>query len=209
LCANEPTLNKTSDPSKLQEATQWQYLPKGLLMTVPPSILGIWTAQFLLTDYTLQMQNELHLGFGIFSIFLAIAIYASIPLLKRQKSTIKLQIIDFPLLIIIAFLGGIITAWLSVGVGELVAVYLILRGFNITSAIALAVILSACTVWSAIFQHLLVSQAIYWHVLLFAGAGAIIGGIIAKRSVLYFSVIKLKIFFASWVLILGIASLII
>lgn len=208
LYGEEPALNKATNPSKLNETTQWQYLPKGLLVTVPPSILGIWTAQFLLTDYTVQMQNELHLGFGIFSIFLAIAIFASIPLLKRQKSTIKLQIIDLVLLTIIAFLGGIITAWLSVGVGELVAVYLILRGFNITSAIALAVILSACTVWSAIFQHLLISQAIYWQILLFAGAGAVIGGILAKRIVLYFSIIKLKVFFASWVLIMGIASLI-
>jgi uncharacterized membrane protein YfcA len=95
-----------------------------------------------------------------------------------------------------------------VGVGELVAVYLILRGFNVTSAIALAVILSAFTVWSAIFHHLFVTQAIYWYVLLFAGAGAIVGGIIAKRVVLYFSVVKLKLFFATWVLIMGITSLI-
>lgn len=109
---------------------------------------------------------------------------------------------------IIAFLVGIITAWLSVGVGELVAVYLILRGFNVTSAIASAVILSAFTVWSAVIYHLMVSQAIYWNVLLFAGAGAIVGGIVAKRVVLYFSVVKLKIFFATWILIMGIAGLI-
>ncbi len=109
---------------------------------------------------------------------------------------------------VVAFIGGIITAWLSVGVGELVAVYLILRGFNVTSAIALAVILSAFTVWSAIFNHLFITQAIYWNILLFAGAGAIIGGIIAKRVVLYFSVVKLKLFFATWVFIMGTASLI-
>lgn len=92
--------------------------------------------------------------------------------------------------------------------GELVAVYLILRGFNITSAIALAVILSAITVWSAIGYHLFVSQAIYWEVLLFAGAGAVVGGIVAKHVVLYFSVVKLKVFFATWVLIMGVAGLI-
>ncbi|MFT5277116.1 MAG: putative membrane protein YfcA [Glaciecola sp.] len=195
-------------PSKLKEAAQWDYLPKGLAITVPFSILGIWFAQFLLTAYTEQMQSELHIGFGIFSILLAIAIYASIPLLYRQKSTTKLQAFDYVVLAIIAFLGGIITAWLSVGVGELVAVYLILRGFNITSAIALAVILSAFTVWSAIFQHVVVTQAIYWQVLLYAGAGAIIGGIVAKRIVLYFSIVKLKIFFATWVLIMGTVGLI-
>ena len=117
-------------PSKLEEAAQWDYLPKGLAITVPFSILGIWFAQFLLTAYTEQMQSELHIGFGIFSILLAIAIYAYIPLLYRQKSTTKLQAFDYAVLTIIAFVGGIITAWLSVGVGELVAVYLILRGFK-------------------------------------------------------------------------------
>jgi uncharacterized membrane protein YfcA len=72
----------------------------------------------------------------------------------------------------------------------------------------LAVILSAFTVWSAIFNHLFITQAIYWNILLFAGAGAIIGGVIAKRIVLYFSVVKLKLFFATWVFIMGTAGLI-
>ncbi|MFT5996168.1 MAG: putative membrane protein YfcA, partial [Glaciecola sp.] len=101
----------------------------------------------------------------------------------------------------------VITAWLSVGVGELVAVYLILRRFNISFAIALAVILSAFTVQGAIIYHLLISKAVYWQIVIFAGAGAIIGGIIAKHVVLYFSPVKLKIFFATWVLVMGLAGL--
>jgi uncharacterized membrane protein YfcA len=189
-------------------ASEWHYLPKALLATVLASIAGILTAQFLLSEYTSVAQNGLHLGFGIFSILLALCIYGSIPLLNKQAQTKHLLKIDLILLNVIAFAGGIITAWLSVGVGELVAVYLILRGFNITSAIAVAVILSAFTVWSAIGYHLFVSDAIYWHLLLFAGAGAIVGGIVAKKVVLYFSVIKLKIFFATWVLIMGAAGLI-
>ena len=190
-----------------KEHSQWQFLNRGLAITVPFSIFGILVAQFLLGSYTVQAQTSLHLGFGIFSILLAIAIYASIPLLSRTKVTLSFVKTDFVILSALAFFGGIITAWLSVGVGELVAVYLILRGFNIACSIALAVILSAFSVWSAIYYHLTVSHAIYWEVLLFAGAGAIVGGIIAKRVVLYFPVIKLKVFFATWVLIMGIAGL--
>lgn len=200
--------NNVNTNKALDDGAQWLYVNKGLLITIPFSILGILIAQFGLSEYTQQMQTSLHMAFGVFSILLAISIYGSIPLLKRRKLTKHLLPIDVLLLGVIAFFGGIITAWLSVGVGELVAVYLILRGFNVTSAIALAVILSAFTVWSAIFHHLFVTQAIYWHVLLFAGAGAIVGGIIAKRVVLYFSVVKLKLFFATWVLIMGITSLI-
>ena len=104
-------------------------------------------------------------------------------------------------------MGGVITAWLSIGVGELVAVYLILRGFNTSFAIALAVILTAFTVQAAIIYHLVISNAIYWQIVLYAGAGAIIGGVIAKHLVLYFSPAKLKIFFATWVLVMGLAGL--
>ena len=200
--------NDANTGENVGDRAQWLYVNKGLLITIPFSILGILTAQFALNEYTQQMETSLHVVFGVFSILLAVAIYGSIPLLYRQKSATTLLPIDMLVLGVIAFFGGIITAWLSVGVGELVAVYLILRGFNVTSAIALAVILSAFTVWSAIFNHLFITQAIYWNILLFAGAGAIIGGVIAKRVVLYFSVVKLKLFFATWVFIMGTAGLI-
>lgn len=190
-----------------EEYKQWHFLNQGLALTVPFSVCGILVAQFLLDNYTTQAQSSLHLGFGIFSILLAFAIYASIPLLSRTSVVISLVKIDFIVLAVLSFLGGIVTACLSVGVGELVAVYLILRGFNIACSIALAVILSAFSVWSAIYYHLAISHAIYWEVLLFAGAGAIVGGIIAKRVVLYFPVVKLKVFFATWVLIMGVAGL--
>jgi len=96
---------------------------------------------------------------------------------------------------------------LSVGVGELVAVYLIMRGFSVKAAIAVAVIISAFSVWSGVVYHAVVSQAIYAQVVTFAGLGAILGGLIAKYVVLAFSPIRLKVFFASWVMILGISGL--
>jgi uncharacterized membrane protein YfcA len=107
----------------------------------------------------------------------------------------------------IGIIGGGITAWLSIGVGELVAVYLIIRGFNVTFSIACAVILSAFTVWGGIVFHLLITNAVYWPVVLFAGIGAIIGGMLAKKLVLFFSPKSLKLFFAAWVFVLGVSSL--
>lgn len=188
-------------------AQEWSGLPKGLLVSVPTSIVGILFAQFVLSAYTEQVQAGLHLYFGLFSIVLAFAIYASVPLMSKVATTTVLTSVDIIMLIVIAFAGGVITAWLSVGVGELVAVYLILRGFNISFAIALAVILTAFSVHGAIYYHIFVSGAVYWQVVLFAGAGAIVGGLIAKHVVLYFSPKKLKIFFASWVLVMGLAGL--
>jgi uncharacterized membrane protein YfcA len=115
--------------------------------------------------------------------------------LSSQRFKIKLSSQDYITLPTIALVGGGITAWLSIGIGELVAVYLIIRRFNVTLAIAAAVILSALTVWGGIIFHLLITQAVYWPVVLFAGAGAILGGILAKQLVLYFSAKSLKLFF--------------
>lgn len=194
--------------SKDTQQAQWQHLPKSLLISVPFSIIGLLIAQFFLSEYTKSIQQGLHFYFGMFSVVLAFAIYFSIPIMKRQTTQFTLQTFDIALLAIIAFFGGIITAWISVGVGELVAVYLILRGFNVSFAIAVAVILSALSVQAAIFYHLFISEAIYFQIVLFAGAGAIAGGFIAKHVVLAFSPIRLKIFFGTWVLVMGLAGLI-
>ena len=151
--------------------------------------------------------TSLHTGFGLFSIGLAVTIFATVFLLSNQSFTTRLSLLDYIALPFIALVGGGITAWLSIGVGELVAVYLIICRFNVTFAIAAAVILSALTVWAGIVFHILITQAVYWPVVLFAGAGAIVGGILAKQLVLYFSVKNLKLFFAGWIFILGITSL--
>tara|TARA_Y100000289_G_C3921299_1_gene150538 strand:- start:976 stop:1533 length:558 start_codon:yes stop_codon:yes gene_type:complete len=182
------------------------------MLTVPSSICGIGFAQYSsqstrLLEHLWGGANNLHIAFGSFSILLAIAIFASIPLMKRTHFKKDLHTKDLLLLPFIGFLGGIITAWLSVGVGELVAVYLIIRGFNVTLSIASAVILSAFTVWSALPYHAFISESVVWQVVLFAGAGAIVGGTIAKFVVLAFSVQRLKLFFGIWVLILGVTSL--
>ena len=190
---------------------QWQPLTASLLLTVPCSIGAILLAQWgqHLAALAAFGKNaaQLHIGFGLFSIMLALAILGSVPLLKRSRFELKLSKGDCLALPLIAFIGGLVTAWLSVGVGELVAVYLIIRRFNITMSIAVAVMLSALTVWAAVGFHIVQSQAIIWPIVLFAGAGAVIGGIVAKRVVLAFNASHLKIFFGVWVLLMGLAGL--
>ena len=191
--------------------SEWSSLFQALVVTIPSSWIGIWLVQFVEYQQWFSLHgkgvDQLHLWFGVFSIVLAVAIYFSIPLLKRQAFKVDMVNIDRLMLVLIGLIGGAITAWLSVGVGELVAVYLIIRGFNVTFAIAVAVILSAFSVWGAIVYHIAITEAVVWPLVLFAGAGAVIGGIIAKRVVLMFSATKLKVFFATWVLILGVSGL--
>lgn len=191
----------------IEECNEWQPLIKVLLATVPASLLGLWLVQSSPEVFAqFSDPHSLHTGFGIFSMGLSIAIFATVFLLANQRFNRVLPRIDVLALTVIAFIGGGITAWLSIGVGELVAVYLIIRRFNVTFAIAAAVMLSACTVWGGILYHFFVSQAVYWPVVLFAGAGAIVGGVLAKQLVLYFSARNLKLFFAGWIFILGITA---
>jgi uncharacterized membrane protein YfcA len=194
--------------SNQPESVYWQPLSKILLLTVPSSFLGLWMVQINPQFFAhFSDPTSLHTGFGLFSIGLAVTIFATVFLLSNQSFTTQLSLLDYIALPFIALVGGGITAWLSIGVGELVAVYLIICRFNVTFAIAAAVILSALTVWAGIVFHILITQAVYWPVVLFAGAGAIVGGILAKQLVLYFSVKNLKLFFAGWIFILGITSL--
>jgi len=194
--------------NKQKENLDWSHLSQALKLTIPFSIFGIVIGQFIqFANNGVGPAEQLHLVFGGFSILLSLAIFASIPLLKQSSFRHKLLSLDSVLLPIIALIGGVVTAYLSIGVGELVAVYLIMRRFNVTFSIAVAVILSAFSVWSAILFHLIVTEAIYWPVVLFAGAGAIVGGTFAKYLVLYFSPRNLKIFFAAWIFLLGISAM--
>ena len=192
----------------LPESTQWQPIVRILILTIPTSILGLWMVQInpqLFSHFS--DPNALHTSFGVFSIGLAVTIFATVFLLGNGNFNTKLHAYDYIALPIVALVGGGITAWLSIGVGELIAVYLIMRRFNVTLAIAAAVMLSAMTVWGGVIFHLVITKAIYWPVVLFAGAGAVAGGILAKHLVLYFSAKNLKLFFAGWIFILGLTSL--
>lgn len=186
----------------------WHEIKRALLLTVPFSIVGVGLAQWVqFGNDGVGDSAQLHTMFGIFSVLLAMSIFASISLLKKQAFNNTFKTVDLISIPVIAVIGGVITAYLSIGVGELIAVYLIMRRFNITFAIAIAVILSAYTVWLGVLFHALILDSVYWPVVFFAGAGAILGGMVAKHVVLYFSATRLKIFFAGWVLILGVSAM--
>ena len=183
----------------------WSVLPQLLMVTVPFSIIGIWTVQYTpLITWVSEAENTLHWIFGLFSIVLALAILGSLKHLKAEEQVQLVSSKDKLNLAIVAFLGGMVTAWLSVGVGELVAVYLILRRFSVTMSIAVAVMLSAMSVWGGIFYYIFVNPMVLIPIACFAGVGAIIGGSVAKYLVLWLNPYQVKVFFAVWVMFMGV-----
>ncbi|MBR9726706.1 sulfite exporter TauE/SafE family protein [Shewanella intestini] len=163
------------------------------------SISGLWFS----TLVQLPPPVSIHISFSLFSIALGLII-----LTHSRKSTAQLtnhhkQHLDIIALVIISFIGGIVTSWLSVGVGEMLVIYLMLRGYCTKLAIATGVVVSAITVWSTAPITFSADSAAHFETLLFAGPAAIIGGLLAKRIALYFSIQKLKQFFSVWIILTG------
>ncbi|WP_179078336.1 sulfite exporter TauE/SafE family protein [Colwellia sp. UCD-KL20] len=180
-------------------SSSWQGFHLIIVVCSICSVIGLW----LIYGNQLSAPASLHVSFSWFSLFLGLSIFTSVYFLKTNKVNNRLLLIDWLMLIVISLLGGAITAWLSVGVGELIAIYLIVRRFDVTMAVSTAVVISAVTVWAGIWQHLLVDFQVYWQVVFFAGPGAIIGGVLAKKLVMYMSVTRLKLFFAFWLFVIG------
>ncbi|WP_232824718.1 sulfite exporter TauE/SafE family protein [Algibacillus agarilyticus] len=182
--------------------SNWQAFWPIITLATIASILGLWTTYGL----NLNSPASLHESFSLFSIFLGVCILASVYLINAGHVQKKLRPLDIIALAAISYVGGLITAWLSVGVGELVAIYLIVRRYEVTLAVATAVVISAFTVWASTPQHWFIAPEYYWQVILFAGPGAVIGGFVARKLVAALSARRLKIFFALWILIVGIST---
>lgn len=178
---------------------QWQGYKRIIAVVSLFSGIGLW----LVYGFSLASGASLAHKFSWFSLILGGAIIISMLGNKRQKYNTQLAVYDWLAFFVIGILGGMITAWLSVGVGEILAIYLILRRFDVVMAVAVAVVVSAFTVWIGIAQHVLINFDVYWQVVIFAGPGAVIGGVLARVLVGYLSARKLKIFFSFWLLLTG------
>jgi uncharacterized protein len=106
---------------------------------------------------------------------------------------------DYFWLLGLGAVGGVITAFFSVGVGELIAVYLMLRKFPTTSAVAVAVVVSVITVLSGVIYHV-VNGNIVWSIGLSAIPGAMLGGFLARLLAMWLGPLWLKTFVSLWII---------
>jgi len=180
----------------------WQVFLPIIYLTALTSVVGLWTANSGVIIAPSSLSNI----FSAFSVLLGLALLVQLFLVKQTgKSRTQLSALDCGLLVFVGYFGGLITAWLSVGVGELLVFFLIIRGFHITMAIAAAVVVTAITVWSASFEHVWLNSQTVWQVAIFAGPGAIAGGILAKTLAAKVSTTRLKLILALWILFMGLA----
>lgn len=170
-----------------------------------PSIIGIVIGQYLFKPQSIEQINII---FKSFSFLFGLAILATcMTFLAANQHNLSTESILTrrkwvkQLALPIGFIGGLITAWLSIGVGELVAVLLIILRFPIAMAITIAVSVSAISVWVGIQYHLWITNTIEYKVLVFAAPAAVIGGTVAKYLANAMPPVWLKGFIGCWILI--------
>lgn len=187
------------------EAQTWQSYQSMIRRLALPAIAGVLVGQYL---FSLESSEHVRLLFKSFSIVFGLMILATTVYLIRISDQLRPVSLSNGInvsLALVSLVGGIITAWLSIGVGELVAVALILMRFPVRYAIGVAVSISAISVWVGVQYYLWLHPTINFEVLLFAAPAALIGGSVAKLVVSYFSPVQLKVFIASWILISAVA----
>lgn len=181
---------------------RWDAFPAAVAIAAPASIIGLWSVYAL----HLSPPATLSTSFAVFSLFLGIAILM-LAAVQRPRLRHRLEPADCFVLGGIALLGGGVTAWLSVGVGEFVAFYLISRRYDVTEAIAVAVVISALTVWSAAPEHFSATGRVAWPVVLLAGPGAVLGALAARALALRLGAVRLKRWFGLWLVVIGAVEL--
>ena len=166
------------------------------------AITGMLSAQYLFPPPSWPIAAI----FKYFSIIFGLILLVVTLRRHRQRHTLYLvRRGHIPLIIITCYGGGLVTGWISVGAGEWLAILLFFLGYPTNVIIATAVIISSLTVLSGIPYHLLIANSISWKILLFAAPAAVLGGSIARLLAERLGPVRLKIFFAAWILATGLA----
>ena len=177
---------------------------KILWLAGPTTIAGVLFSQYVLPHPSIPVETL----FGCFSIVFGLILFAfTLKKGKRYEGEIfNVNQTQAALITITCFLGGILTAWISVGVGEAIALLLFFLGFPAYFAVAIGVFTSSLSVLTAVNYHIAANN-ISVEVVLFAGMAAFIGGYIARYITNKLGGFNLKLFFAVWIFVSGLYTL--
>jgi len=141
------------------------------------------------------------LGYKIFSIFLGLALIITTWTINHDRpERARLEKLDIAILLLIAIPGGALTALFSVGVGELVALYLFIRHYPVLLCTGTACVISSVSVLVGIIWHIEVGT-ISWEIVLLAGPGAVLGAFLARPIALWLGARKLKTLDGTWIVL--------
>ena len=146
-------------------------------------------------------QHAVLLGYKAFSILLGTALIAATWTVNaRRAERDRLAPGDLAMLAAIGLVGGPITALFSVGVGELVALYLFIRHYPVLLCTGAACVISAISVIAGSVWHI-EAGTIAWEVVLLAAPAAMLGGFLARPIALWLGAQRLKTLDGGWIVL--------
>lgn len=170
-------------------------------LTFAPLATGI--PALLLTQAFVEVEGaRLLIWFKFFSLALGVTLLIFTWVQRRQAAKDRKIYVspgELWVLLGLGVIGGAVTALFSVGIGEFLAIYLILRRFPTKVAIAVAVWVSVICVfagfWDGYFNGL-----VRLEIALIAVPGAIVGGFLAKGIAQLLGSLWLKTFASLWII---------
>ena len=149
-------------------------MSKALLLAAVGSVAGMVLGTYVWHPSNVMIKKS----FGIVSIITGIVILLEMKYGAKNHAE-QLRPTKWPediLFIIVCFLGGIINAWVSIAIGEVVALWLLfVHHIRIESAIATGVaLLAICSIFGFFFHISL--GGIRWEMLAFTAPAVILGG---------------------------------
>ena len=147
---------------------------KAFILASSASILGVWVATYLWfvsSSYIKPLFALISLG-----VFFALILEMRLKVVDEQLTTkFSLNVTAF-FFIFFAFFGGLITGWTAIGVGEVVALYLLFfYRLRLDIAIGTGVAVLAVSSIAGLMFHLYLG-GIPWELLAFTVPGVILGG---------------------------------
>ncbi len=192
---------KTIQKSPQAFACKISVVRKMLIISGPATIVGVLSGQYLIPLPDIEISDI----FRYFSISFGVILFAYTwkNRLLIVEDTHNLKCSGWIAITLCCIIGGVVTSWISVGVGEGVALLLFFLGFSPLLAVAIGVYTSAISVLCGVIHHLLLGS-VSFEVLLFAGQAALIGGYVARHITAKLGSFYLKLFFALWIFISGV-----
>lgn len=183
------------------EAAGGDALLRPMLWRILGLVLLTGLPMLLLMQHIIAVDADFaFLLFKLFSIGLGSALLVQLALTGKdapdRTGLARMDLIAIPL---IGLAGGTATAMFSVGIGELLALYLFLRRFPLDICVATAVIGSAISVLTGLGLHIQ-AQNLVWEILVFAAPAVMLGGFLARRLAHWLGAFRLKFATGIWII---------
>lgn len=170
--------------------------------TVVGAVLALSLPAMLATQrLTAFDQQDVLYAYKGFSIALGTALIAATWTFNAARpERDRLARVDLIVLALLAIPGGMITALFSVGMGEIVALYLFIRHYPVLLCTGAACVISAVSCLSGVVWHI-DAGTIQWEVVLLAGPAAALGAFLARPIALWLGPKRLKTLDGGWIVL--------